>query len=82
MPKFSESELEEIRHNTERIEKERAAKQAARAGGSGKKDPNTAKKPSPRKRKKTDHTQTLQERLIAPLLLLVTLLISALVFFQ
>jgi hypothetical protein len=77
MPTFSEAELEEIRHNTERIEKERAAKNAARTGDGSK--ATKAKKAAPRKKK--DSNQTLQERLIAPLLLVLTLVISALVFF-
>ena len=70
MPKFTQDELEEIRRNTDQIEKARKAKQ-------DKKTPSKSK--LAKKRTKKDVEYGLKERLLPLVLLLVTLGISYLV---
>ena len=92
MPKFTQQELEEIRENTERIEQERLARGSSKkknadededsneglAKKSSKKSTrSSSKKASKKKRKKGDYS--VAERLIALVLLGITIAISYIV---
>lgn len=77
MPKFTQEELEEIRLNTQRVEKERKSKTGSHHDHV---DGKSAKKTRAKKSgRKSDREHTLTERLIGPILLIITLMVSYLV---
>lgn len=79
MPKFTQEELEEIRRNTEEVEKARRGKK----NGKGEKDGAVAKKgKSSKKRssKKEVEVFSLKDRMVALVLLAISVLISVIVW--
>ncbi len=77
MPKFTDQELEEIKQNTERVEKERRAKTGSGGKGSARANKSKSETRKPRtSRSSSDEVASFNERLIGPFLLILTLVIS------
>lgn len=77
MPKFTQEELEEIRRNTEEVEKARRGKK----GRSSDKEDATAKSPKKKRAsKKTIENYTVKDRMVALILLILSVIISVAVW--